>query len=630
MHDLNHAQKEAALHQAGPLLIVAGAGAGKTKTLTQRIANLIAVGVPVEKILAVTFTNKAAEEMRERIKNALPAESWGVGKLPFIGTFHSLGLRIIKENSALLGLPQNFSILDEKDSVALIKESLIDLNHDPKQYEPRKIKSIISRLKGDFKNPEDALVDGKSHFEKIVLSVWQRYKVLSFREKALDFDDLLLESTRLLKENPEVLKKYCSRWQYLHVDEYQDTNQVQYELCRMLAQDHRNICVVGDSDQNIYGWRGANLKNILNFEKDYPEAKVVVLEENYRSTKNILEAANEVIRKNKIRKEKNLYTKNGSGEKIALLESVDEKMEAAMIAEISRELIESGVPANEIAVLYRANFQSRGLEEAMIEAGLPYQVIGVRFFERKEIKDIVSYLRAAFNREGLSDLRRIINFPPRGLGKTTVAKIFSDKKSELNKSAEKKISEFYKLLDEIREYASNHLPSETLRHLIKKSGMEEYLERGTEEDRERLENIKELVTFSLKYDHLGTEGLEKMLDDIALSSDQDEIKEEEKVRLLTVHAAKGLEFSYVFIAGLEQDLFPHQREFTASPEDREEERRLFYVALTRAKKKVFLSWANWRTIFGQREVNSPSEFIYDVPEHLLEHYGQEFRAIQYD
>ena len=653
---LNSAQREAALHKEGPILIVAGAGAGKTKTITHRIVNLIKEGIAPEKILAVTFTNKAAKEMRERVNAEIEKNAKGQNTLPFVSTFHSLGVYIIKENARILGLTKYFTILDDGDTNTLIKDAIKEIGLDPKQYDPRRIKNIISREKGKFTNLGDYTENANDYLSKIVAQVWNIYENKKTKENSLDFDDLLVKATKLLKDNLEIRKIYQDRWEYIHIDEYQDTNEVQYLMSRLLSEKNKNICVVGDADQNIYSWRGANLKNILSFEKDYPGAKIILLEENYRSTKNILEAANEIIKKNVYRPDKNLFTKNETGEKISLYEALDEGDEADHVAVKILEILDGGQNVvfkdigsrdgdghsksraedlcvfqnnilSEIAILYRANFQSRALEEKMLAYNIPYQVLGVKFFERKEIKDTLAYLRAALNRESLSDIKRIINFPTRGIGKTTIAKIFANDTENLPIKTKLKIQNFYNTLDAIKEKIETTKASDAIKFAVKKSGIDIELSTGTEEDTERLENIKELATLALKYDNLkeGT-GIEKLLEDASLASDQDSImhnqEKKEKangIKLMTVHASKGLEFKYVFITGLEDGLFPHQKDNeTKSAEDREEERRLFYVALTRAKEKLFLSFANFRTIFGSRQINAPSEFIADIPADLLE------------
>ena len=702
---LNKEQKEAALHMEGPLLIVAGAGAGKTKTITHRIVNLIKNGVAPEKILAVTFTNKAAKEMRERIINAISlfdsrnnnsalhnetnlllrgvsqaggprgsavlastdsdlarATFASLSEIPFVSTFHSLGVFIIKENARILGLNRHFTILDEGDSTSMIKDALKEIDLDPKQYDPRKIKNIISREKGKFIQLSD-YTEGEGSggtFGKIVAQIWNLYEKRKMKENSLDFDDLLLKATKLLKDNAEIRKIYQEKWDYIHVDEYQDTNEVQYLMSKLLSENNKNICVVGDADQNIYSWRGANLKNILSFEKDYPNAKIILLEQNYRSTKNILEAANEIIKKNKYRPDKNLFTNNKIGEKISLYEALEENDEAEFVATKILEILDKNGIQNtfsqvlgspgpypgqtmkksilypifpEVAVLYRANFQSRALEEAMLRYNIPYQVLGVKFFERKEIKDTLAYLRAALNPESLSDIKRIINFPARGIGKVTLVKIFSGQKETLPIKVRIKVNNFYQTLEDIKEKIGKAKASEVIKFVVKKSGIEDELSTGTEEDIERLENIKELATLALKYDNLTNgRGVEKLLEDAALASDQDSLMITEKnsksksegIKLMTVHASKGLEFKYVFITGLEDGLFPHQKDGESkTAEDREEERRLFYVAITRAKEKLFLSFANFRTIFGSRNINAPSEFISDIPADLLEKEGEE-------
>ena len=621
LDSLNEKQKEAVLYTDGPLLIVAGAGAGKTKTLTHRIIHLIHKGINPSSILAVTFTNKAAKEMRERVMTLLEDKEHGVGApelrsgAPFVSTFHSLGVYIIKENAHLIGLNKYFTIIDENDALSIIKSIMKERDIDPKQHEPRKIKSIISKSKGDFITVDNFSNDVKNGFQSIVAVIWRNYETQLKKEKALDFDDLLLETVLILKKYPEIKIHYQEKWKYIHIDEYQDTNEVQYEMTKLLVGKDENICVVGDTDQNIYSWRGANIKNMLHFEKDFPRAKIVMLEQNYRSTKNIIEAANSIIEKNIFRVPKTLFTENVKGEEISICEAYDEQSEAEFVARKIDELLRDNDPEN-IAVLYRANFQSRVIEEAFLARQIPYQVLGIKFFERKEIKDVLSYIRAAYNRESLSDIKRIINIPTRGIGKATIIKLFAEQTNDLPKAMQIKIGKFYELLDKIREYSDNHTPSESIKYIIEESGIKEELSHGTSDEQERLENMMELVTLAIKYDG-GEEAMEKLLEDASLASDQDTLMHKGKgVRMMTVHASKGLEFKYVFVTGLEQDLFPHQRNDSRSKEDKEEERRLFYVAITRARKKLFLSYASLRTIYGMKQVNSPSEFIYDIPAHL--------------
>lgn len=622
---LNPQQKKAVLHKDGPLLIIAGAGAGKTKTITHRILNLIKTGVAPENILAVTFTNKAAKEMKERVRDLinkdkeinLPASEQSY---PYVATFHALGVHILKENAQLLNTTRHFKIFDRNDSISAVKDALKKADLDPKQFEPRKVLSVISKQKGNtitlHKYEESA---GNSYFGEVVAQAWREYEKILNKEKAYDFDDLLLKTVILLERNEKVLEKYKNIWEYIHIDEYQDTNKVQCKLANLLTGRDSNVCVVGDVDQNIYSWRGADIENLLDFENKYENTETILLEENYRSTKNILEASNSVIKKNKKRKEKNLFTKNEDGEKLSLFCALNETNEAQFVVHKSKELIDSGVNPKEIAVLYRANFQSRILEEVFLSLDVPYQVLGVRFFERKEVKDILAYLQAALNPESITTMKRIINVPKRGIGKVSFLKIAEGRESELTASAKEKVMDFRAILKDISDTAKSNKPSETIKFILKRSGIEDSLKNGNDEDLERLLNIKELVTLASRYDVLKpSEGIEKLLEDAALASEQDEIKEEKNaVRLMTVHASKGLEFEYVFIVGLEDGLFPHGG-VSDEKRDDEEERRLFYVALTRAKKKVYLSYASVRTIFGSQRVNMPSEFIMDIDEELLE------------
>ena len=631
MHDyiegLNEPQKLAVLHKNGPLLIVAGAGAGKTKTLTHRILHLIQGGVPARNILAITFTNKAAQEMKERVNSLLQKEKIGdYADKPFIGTFHSLGVYILRRENEILGIPKHFTILDQSDSRSFIKNAIKARNLDPKQFDPKKIQSIISQQKGECVSAETFYEHSNTgFFPRLVAEVWLDYEKRIKKEGAFDFDDLLLKTLVLLRDNQSVREKYQDMWRYVHVDEYQDTNTVQYELSRLLAGKERNICVVGDADQNIYSWRGANIRNILHFEKDYQGATVILLEENYRSTQNILSAANGVIEKNKMRVPKNLFTKQTGGEKISLYEANDENDEASFIAKKIKELAEKKVSFQDIAVLFRANYQSRAIEEAMLSADIPYQVLGVKFFERKEVKDILSFLRCSLNPENSVDMKRVINVPARGIGEVTLKKILAGQKETLPATTKKKFYEFEALLKNIKEVALAKKPSDTVKYILKETGMEHGLSLGGEEEQERIENLYELVSLASKYDiYQPEEGIQKLLEDAALASDQDSLmhknETESRVRLMTVHAAKGLEFGTVFITGLEDGLFPHRSfgESGGSQDHKEEERRLFYVAITRAKQKLFLTYASVRTIFGSRNVTVPSDFLNDIPNELIE------------
>ena len=990
--NLNEQQKEAVLNTEGPLLILAGAGAGKTKTITHRILNLIQNGVNPASILAITFTNKAAKEMRERVNRLLSSDMTinrpiSMDERPFISTFHALGVHIIKEQCIKLDIPRHFTIYDRNDSKKAVKDAIESLNLDPKQYEPGLILNVISREKGDAVTHSAFREKAADYFSNVVADVWDRYEATLKKEKSLDFDDLLLKTALLLKHDTNVRDHYSSVWQYVHVDEYQDTNKVQYEIVKLLSEKHKNIAVVGDIDQCllpetdiltpqgirkidtitpgmeiisaagngytckgkvthihsreysgemitlitenkqkitatpghiffarlstdrnnyyvylmhrrnkgyrigmaksirksaqdvesiglqvrcnqekadkiwilkicttkqealreemifaakygiptavfsvagrnmlmrqkdidlifstidtrerikklfkethlspeyphylpqgttrtntdrqrinirltmfddkrksirnpwglsriainttdnvfkeilikndfpvrrgknndwrmeisrldygeaeilakristlhdnltiyrtislvvgkkmafqpagnllpgmkigvlndgkiveetitqvtrenykgkvydvdvdkvhnyiannipvhncIYSWRGASIANILNFEKDYPTAKVILLEENYRSTQTILAAANGVIEKNKLRRDKTLFTKNAAGEKIELTISYTEIDEARAVASKAAELINENnndgrtkkVEPRDSAVLYRANFQSRVLEEAFLREHVPYQILGTRFFDRKEIKDVISFIRAAVNRDSSNDMVRVINVPPRGIGKATMIKVIAGQTESLGPALRQKVSTFMTLLDRIKQASETEPPAALVKYILRESGMEASFRNGTAEGEEKLENIKELVSVAAQYG-----SIEALLENAALATDQDELeKDNNAIKLMTVHASKGLEFDYVFITGLEEDLFPHKRmnEHGISQAEEEEERRLFYVALTRAKKKVFLSYAQIRTIFGSQKINAPSEFIGDIDKGLI-------------
>lgn len=623
---LNDAQREAAETLDGPVLILAGAGAGKTKTLVERIANIARNGTKPSSILAITFTNKAAGEMRERVLKRLAEDKdlnrpVSMSEFPFVSTFHSLGVHIIREQAHLLNLPRMFGIFDRDDSKKAVRDGIKAIGLDPKEYEPGKILGIISREKGNGVSLSSFQERGHDDFyNSLVSKVWEHYEAALKKEKALDFDDLLLK-TKFLLEKKEVREYYQNVWRYVHIDEYQDTNVVQYEIAKLISEGHGNLCVVGDIDQNIYSWRGARLRNILDFEKDFPGARVIVLEENYRSTKTILKVANHIISKNQFRKEKNLFTANEMGEPLSLFEGFDEVSEAEFIATQVEKLITNGTHPNEIAVLYRANFQSRVIEEAFLSYGVPYQLLGTKFYERKEVKDVLSYIKASLNPDSLTDLKRVLNVPARGIGKVSLLKIFEGKADSLPVKMRAEYANFQKLLVRIAEAARTLPPSETVKFVIKETGLELELQSQKEEGLERLENVRELATLALRYDaNPGEVGIEKFLTDAALQSDQDDLdKPHDGAKLMTVHASKGLEFDYVFIAGLEEDLFPHKamNEERVANEDDEEERRLFYVAVTRARKKIFLSYAQMRTIYGSKQINVPSEFIYDIPDDLI-------------
>ncbi len=628
MHDsLNAAQREAVLHRDGPLLIVAGAGAGKTRVVTHRIAELMRGGVQPERILAVTFTNKAAAEMRERI-GLLIGQDFALSlyeaprSLPFVGTFHALSLYLLRTFHREAGLPKTFSIFDRSDSRSALKKAIEGAGFDPKELEPRRVLSIMGRAKGDALSVEEFRSErASSYIDEAVAEVWERYDALLKKEKALDFDDILVRAYTLVRDNHDVRGTVQSLWSHVHVDEYQDTNRVQYELIRLLVALHGNIAVVGDADQNIYSWRGASLTHILEFEKDFPGATTVLLNENYRSTQTIIQAANDAIAKNVHRKEKELFTKNDAGDPITVVGHGTEAQEAAFVVNTAHALMRSGYQSDDIAVLYRANFQSRVLEEAFLGSGIPYQVLGTRFFERKEIKDALSYIRLAVNPESTSDLLRIMNTPARGIGKVTLAKVAAGDEATLAPGARAKVRDFFSLMERIRSAVREKKVSESVRTTLMESGIWKSFEAGKGEDEERLENIKELVTVASKYDAFPPEeGIQKFLEEAMLQSDQDELAKKEDrrgVKMMTVHASKGLEFPVVFIVGLEEGLFPHERDGVDAI-DTEEERRLFYVALTRAQKKVYLSYALSRRIFGTRSLNLPSSFVSELDPALAE------------
>lgn len=617
---LNTPQKEAVLTISGPLMVLAGAGSGKTKVITHRIVHLIHQGVAPHNILAVTFTNKAAKEMRERVvhltEQYFPSDRAVIDSYPVVTTFHSLGVRILREFHDTLNLRRHFTIYDRADSQRAVKQAIEQAGYNPKEFEPRKLLSIISRAKGDAKTVLEFKDASNSFPEQVAGEVWEKYEAILRAEHALDFDDLLSKTLYLLREHQPVRDTLQERYKYVHVDEFQDTNRVQFSIMELLIGEAQNVCVVGDLDQNIYSWRGADIKNVLQFERHFPQAKTILLEENYRSTKTIIAASNDIIKKNQNRVEKNVFTNNQAGEKLILYAGMTGQDEAEYVALTAKSLITEGADPASIAVLYRTNFQSRALEEAFLNYQVPYQLLGTKFFERKEVKDVLSYLRLALNPGSNADLARIINEPARGIGKVTMLKVMEGKQSELNVGATAKVQVFDTLMLDIASVATQKPLSDTIKFIMARSGIEAALkEEGTEDALERLENLRELVTIASRFnDTKPSEAVEQLLETAALQSDQDELKEKEEqnaVRLMTIHAAKGLEFSSVFITGLEEGLFPHER-LDDGRTDAEEERRLFYVALTRAQKKIFLTYAHMRTIFGSQRINVPSSFLNDI------------------
>lgn len=623
---LNPAQKEAVEYTKGPLLVLAGAGSGKTRVITHRIVGLILSGVAPRNILAVTFTNKAAAEMRERVLALIDrfagSARAGLDSEPTVTTFHALGVRILREHHATLNLPRHFTIFDRSDSVRAIKKALETAGYSPKQFEPRTVLSKISRAKGDALSRSAFAEGAHSYPDRVAAEVWEHYDRILREEHALDFDDLLLKTLGLLRDYPVILETLQKRYPYIHVDEYQDTNKVQFEIVRLLAGKEHNLCVVGDVDQNIYSWRGADISNVMQFERNFPGAKTIFLEENYRSTQTIIAASNDIIAKNHNRIPKTVFTNNAEGDPITVFAAMTGADEAEYVVMTIKSLLARGAAPSDIAILYRTNFQSRLLEEACLNFEVPYQLLGTKFFERKEVKDVLSFLRLALNPGSTSDLARVINTPARGIGKVTLLKLIEGKRGELKGATAEKVDRFDQIMMDIADQARTEAISTTIKFIMKRTGIETELKKqGTEEDLSRLENLQELVTLATRYDDLAPEeAVAALLDNASLQSDQDELESKEDrdaVRLMTVHAAKGLEFPYVFITGMEEGLFPHER-LDDHGVDHEEERRLFYVALTRAAKKVFLTYAHLRTIFGSQRVTVPSSFLSDINSAYIE------------
>ena len=585
---LNKEQREAVTTVEGPLLVLAGAGSGKTRVLTTRVAYLLEeVGIAPEHILAITFTNKAAKEMKERIITMLGP----IGYQIQISTFHSFGLLILRENYEKLGLAKNFTILDSDDTLTVIKKIMKDMGLDPKEYNPRAIRNRMSGAKNELLTPVEYERFAQTDFEEKVVKVYEKYEQKLKQNDSVDFDDLLMMPIQLFRKYPEILKEYQERFQYILVDEYQDTNEAQYILVKMISAKYRNICVVGDNDQSIYSFRGANYRNILNFEKDYKNPKVIMLEENYRSTKTILNAANDVIQNNKQRKDKNLWTNNEEGVKIRYHRALDEKDEANYVMKEILKLIDQHVSPENIAVLYRTNAQSRNMEEVLLRENIPYKVVGsFYFYNRKEIKDLIAYMRLIYNQHDDVSLLRIINSPKRGIGAKTI--------ENLTRKANEEEKSIFEVIDSGKELTFKHMIqdlilaeqnlslTELVEEILVKSGMKQELvsEKSMEADI-RLENLEEFKTITKSFEeNNGIVSLEEFLMEISLVADVEEHKNNHQVvTLMTVHSAKGLEFDYVFLIGMEEGIFPHNNSFM-NPEELEEERRLCYVAITRAKK----------------------------------------------
>ena len=640
LSELNPAQREAVEAISGPVLILAGPGSGKTRVITHRIAYLIKVcGVSPHRIMAVTFTNKAAREMEERLRKLARGS---VDELT-IGTFHAICARILRRDGKAVGVNPGFVIYDEEDQMALVKRSLQALDLDPKQHNPRAIRSAISAAKSRLWTPEEYLKHSHSYFEEIVQRVYERYQQFLTESNALDFDDLLLKVVHLFRDHASVLARYQSRYLHLQVDEFQDTNLVQYELMKQLAGKYRNLCVVGDPDQSIYSWRSADLRNILNFEKDYPEAKIILLEQNYRSTKLILETASYVISANQQRKPKGLWTENETGLLPEIVETYTEQEEAQFVVNEIEKLVGGGeFNRGDCAVMYRTNAQSRVLEEAFVRYGVPYKLVaGTRFYERREVKDIIAYLRLVLNPSDSVSLLRVINVPPRGIGQRTVAELsqwarargiaeyralqqLAEQKREttehrpmFNTRAERALTGFVTMMEDFIARSREMNLVELFDHVLQSSGHWEYVQNMIDGE-ERWENILELRTVAQQYRDLPPpEGLTAFLEGVTLVSDVDSLDERiAATTLITLHQAKGLEFPVVFIVGMEDGILPHIRSFD-DPGQMEEERRLCYVGITRAKKRVYLVRAFRRAFMGSSNVNQPSRFLRDIPPHLI-------------
>ncbi|MFY1067732.1 DNA helicase PcrA [Enterococcus sp. AD013-P3] len=644
---MNPKQAEAVQATEGPLLIMAGAGSGKTRVLTHRIAYLIEEKeVNPWNILAITFTNKAAREMKERVSSLLGAG----GEDVWISTFHSMCVRILRRDVDHIGYSRNFTIIDSSEQLTLMKRVVKELNIDPKKYDPRSMLGAISNAKNELLTPEDYAAMQGSFFEQLVAKCYDLYQKELRRNQCMDFDDLIMITIRLFKDNEEILNYYQRKFHYIHVDEYQDTNHAQYTLVNMLAAKFRNLCVVGDADQSIYGWRGADMQNILDFEKDYPDAQTILLEQNYRSTKTILAAANQVIANNTNRKAKNLWTENNDGEKITYYRGDSERDEGRFIvSEIQKQQREKKRKYGDFAVLYRTNAQSRVVEETLLKANIPYKMVGGhKFYDRKEIKDILAYLQVIANPADSLSFARIVNTPKRGIGQTSLERLreFADTHdlslleaslnvalSPLSGKAAKELAEFGDLIDGFNQMIPYLTVTELTKEVLAKSGYEEDLKRqNTLESQNRLENLEEFISVTQEFDKTfaatqedETESAEDkltiFLNDLALISDVDSYEEEaSEVTLMTLHAAKGLEFPVVFLVGLEEGVFPLSRALMEENE-LEEERRLAYVGITRAEEELFLTNALSRTLYGKTQYNRPSRFVKEIEEELLANKG---------
>ena len=622
LDNLNEEQKKAVLYNEGPLLILAGAGSGKTKVLTTKIAYLIEkLNISPYEILAITFTNKAALEMRERVDRMIGS----VAKDIQISTFHSFGLKILRENYARLDYSKNFVIMDSDDSLTIVKKILKSLNYDPKIYNPKAIRNKISNCKNELLSPKDYERYIASDYEKVVSEVYYKYEDKLKQNNAVDFDDLLLLPIVIFRKYPDILQKYQERYKYILIDEYQDTNEAQYILSKMISALYKNICVVGDADQAIYGFRGANYKNILNFEKDYPNALSIKLEQNYRSTKTILDAANCVIKNNEQRKEKNLWSTKGEGDKITYYRAYDEKDESHYTAMEIKKLLDSGKDASDIAILYRTNAQSRVIEEELLKQNIPYRIVGgFSFYQRKEIKDLLAYLKLIYNPKDDISLLRVINTPKRGIGLKTIehlTEVADSKDISLFEAIEDgKELKFKNLILSLQKVSETVTLTELIDKVLDSTEMKkELVSEKSIESEIRLENLEEFKSITKAFEErMGLVSLEDFLYEVSLVNDKDEYKDSRhKVSLMTIHAVKVLEYDIVFVLGLEEGIFPHLNSLMSASET-EEERRLCYVAITRAKEKLYLLNARRRVLFGKDGINPPSRFLSEIDSNLIE------------
>ncbi len=622
LENLNPKQSEAVTTIDGPILILAGPGSGKTKVLTHRLAYMVKSGIFPQNILAVTFTNKAAGEMKNRMQTLLKNENF----IPFIGTFHSFCLKTLRKEIPKLGYKSSFVIYDEDDQLAIVKDVIKRLDINPDQFSAKRALHTISSLKNEIIDYKEYENNAQEFFEKIIAKIYRGYQEELQKNNALDFDDLIMFMVRIFEERPDVLERYQEEYKYIMVDEYQDTDPSQYKLIKLLSAKYKNVCVVGDDAQSIYSFRNADFRNILNFEKDYPQAKVVTLDQNYRSTQNILDAASKLISKNVYQKPKNLWTENPSGPLINIVGTWNEKSEAEFIVKKIVELTQQGYKLSDFAIFYRTNAQSRAVEEAFIKNNIPYKLVGaIRFYQRREIKDLIGYLKYVSNGDELS-LKRIINTPTRGVGKITIDKILQQ---GVEKIAEEKneVGLFHKIIQKAKELALNSPLSKLLKFILKETEYQNYLKKeygdnelqaGLSEDEARWQNVEELVSVAAEYDDLPPpQGLNEFLEKTALLSDADEIQNNQNVvHLMTLHTAKGLEFPVIFIIGCEEGILPHSRSLL-NPLDIEEERRLFYVGITRSKIHLHLIVSQRRTSWGSQEANPPSRFLSEIPEHLI-------------